>query len=376
MGLDWKRLSERVGPPVIVTGLVVTLLMFSAVRGGHEFGSISDSRSAQANQPAGNNSTADTTTERAFEATEGAVFFSVGNQLVGIPLSTTGTGLGIAHQLIELPEEPNFIVPTPGGVSLFVGFNGISQIYVYSAEDFSLQARIPTEIANPEALSFSPTGEQAFIFWDQGRKVTEFSHSRLTLNYVGTRELNPGEDRFIANRRGTRLFRAEQQGVRVHLAQQLVDADFWETPVSVPVFDPGYTEVWGVGQDSTVQVIDERTGRIIRRFRYPVTPQPGVVTDRISFLSTDGTQIFQYSPRRSNEPRIISSPEPIAFLTRGAGQSLLAIGAQGSIYSISQTGRIEEVTLDLNLNHSLADNSSIALVATAIIRQDGSFACF
>jgi hypothetical protein len=380
MGFDFKQQSERLGPPVIATGIAITLLLFSAIRGGNEFGSNGNVRSAQANQSAANFLTTDGTTEIAFEALEGAVFFSVGNRLFGLPLSTTGVGLGNAHQEIELPAEPTFLVPTPGGVSVFVGFPGISEVYVYSAQDFSLQARISTEIVNPEAMSFSPTGEQAFIFWDQGRKVTEFSHSRLTLTHVGTRDLNSGEDRFIANRRGTRFFRAESLGLRVHLAQQLVDADFWETQVSVPVFDPGYTEIWGIGQDSTVQVIDERTGRNIRRFQQSVRFLPGVVTDRISFLSADGTQILQYFPRRSTEPRIISLPEPVMYLTRGAGQSLITITSQGTVYSVSQTGRVEETMLDLNINDSLArslvNNSGVGLITTAIVRQDGSFACF
>ncbi|GAB6090476.1 YncE family protein [Spirochaeta dissipatitropha] len=306
--------------------------------------------------------------EEAAFASEGAVFLARQNstELIAIDIASSEIAA-----VIELPAAARGIVSTPGGVSVFVFFENSGKIQVYSAETFELQTVIQTSADSIGALSFSPNGDRVYI--DSGDNLIEYRHSMLELSDPRSSELGSGQGAPILNRRGTRLYRGGERGISVLFAQTLQEIELIDTPVLYPVFEPGYSEIWGVKAEQNTLVafsVDERTGNVRVHGTQGVSPGVPVVSNRISYLDENRSSLLQYVPRSANVQEIDLEHE-IQHITRGPGQSVWAISSDGEIITVDN-GRVSSVHRPEN--HGLLQE--ISLVATAVIRRDGSFACF
>lgn len=343
----------------VVTAIGISLLAFVNSTGYQSGTSVSpdDSMIAAAQE-----------LEEAAFASEGAVFLAGKNssELIAIDIASSEIAA-----VIELPAEARGIVPTPGGVSVFVFFEDSGTVQVYSAETFELQTVIQTSADTIQSLSFSPNGDRVYI--DSGQNLIEYRHSMLELSDPRSAELEPGQGSPILNRRGTRLYRGGERGISVLFAQTLQEIELIDVPVQYPVFEPGYSEIWGLIEEQGTFIafsVDERTGNTRLRGNQNVSPGVPVVSNRISYLDESRSSLLQYVPRSANMHRIDLEHE-IQHITRGPGQSVWAISRDGQIITVD-TGRV--VSVHRPENHSLLREASLA--ATAVIRRDGSFACF
>ncbi|AFG37373.1 YncE family protein [Spirochaeta africana] len=297
-------------------------------------------------------------------AAEGAVFLLRPEQRELLAVSYHD---GSLQAQIQLEGVPQAVVPTPGGVSVFVLLEQSGTIEIYSAEDFSHQNTVDTGLDSILALSFSPNGDRVYAVSGDGSQVTEFRHRMLELTNPRQVDELPGSGALVPNRRATRLYRGGDAGVYSLFGQSLQVVDEYSDALRNPVFEPGYSELWGVTPEGNVQVLDERSGQQRRREQITVRPQSGVVTDRISFLAQDGTRVYQFRPRSGAAPEIVELQQPADFLVRGSGQTVWAVSADGQLQEILNGRVAASWGLDLD---------GIQGGVAAVVRRDGSFACF
>ncbi len=309
----------------------------------------------------------------AYHAQEGAIFLlSPGSeQLIALNLGTLRI-----EERIQLGRVPVRVVPTPGGAAVFVVFEDSPVIAMYGAEGFELRNEIDTGLHDISDLSFSPDGSRVYIISDGGTRITEYGHRLSELSNPRTRDLTPGEGALVSNRRGTRLYRGGDRAAYSLFAQTLEVIEEINGTLLYPAFEPGFTELWGIDNDGTVRVLDERTGDEIRDFSEKVAVERAVVSDRVSFVAADRRSVYQYRLRSNDGPTKLELDVSIAALVRGTGQAVLAISESGDVFELSG-GRVENrYRIDLAGGDVGGDSAGISGGVTAVARRDGSFACF
>ena len=344
--------------PIVATAVVAGLIFLAAIHaeGGAGLEFASRSSRQDTDQVSG---------EEVHAAAEGAVFLlrPQENELIGVSLAD-----GQTVSRIQLDSQPRRVVPTPGGVSVFVLFENSDVIEVYSAENFERQQRIKTDLGSLRELSFSPDGSRVWVVSGDGSTVTEFSHSMLELTAPRTVANIPGRGPVLPNRRATRLYRGGSDAIHVLFGQTLQPIEELGDGLYNPVFEPGFSELWGVTASGQAVAVDERSGAA--RLQQAVPQQTAVVTDRISYLSEDGKRILQYLPRRDGDPLQANLETAVVALARGSGRA---------VWAISQDGQISEVLDGRVVAQWQLDDGNLTGITDAIasvVRRDGSFACF
>ncbi len=363
----WKQVRG----PFAATLVTVALIGLAAVHAGDGAEAVFASRStgtAEAGTAEGSAEPDNNDAEIPADASEGAVFLlrPEAQELLGVRLAD-----GRFQTAITLDSVPRRVVPTPGGVSVFVLYEDSGRIDIYSAETFEFQRRIETGLDAILELSFSPNGDRVYTVSGDGERITEFQHSMLELSSPRPVEAVPGTGPLVSNRRGTRLYRAGRTNVYSIFSQTLQVVDEYPGGLLHSAFDPGFTELWGIAHDGHVRVVDERSGTESFQGDVRVRLQKPTVTNRISYLSEDGTRVLQYRPRSSAGAESVELDSAAVVLVRGVGQTVWAVSENGFIQEIAD-GRIVAAW---NISNSEVFRGITGGTA-AVVRRDGSFACF
>ncbi len=236
-----------------------------------------------------------------------------GNQGI-LVLSDGGTRLQSVHvpggtvaAEVTLPGQARAMVPTPGGVSVWVTFEDRGEIEVYSTTDLEHEATIdppPPENGNgeaadggsdseagsgeaadgggrdgggggpgqrrgpPEHLTFSETGETLFVTWAESSTISVYRHEMRELTFRDEIDAEGTEGPVFRNRRATRLFRRDEDGgLAVFFAQngqrmgRVEGTHFAEDPTLT--FSADYTEAWGSTSAGNVVGMDEATSTAV-----------------------------------------------------------------------------------------------------------------
>lgn len=271
---------------------------------------------------------------------------------------------------IEVDSAPDIIAATPGGVSLFLGWNDRHAFEVYDVLTLEYQATLDSAEPRPTAISFSPTGEQLFVLGDSGRRLTVLAHSRLTLDKTETYPVSAGDDAVLSNRRATRLFRPTPAGLDVHFAQGGQLLDRFQSRGFGWRFDRDHVELWGIERDGRPIAIDERDGESRVIGGVAVADHPPVVNDRITYLSRDGLELISFDPRAvQRRPQRVALPRRAEHLVATGPNDVWAFSRDGLLMMSAQQG---VTTRDLS-DEGIAP---IRRVVAAVVQQGGGFACF
>ncbi|KGE71003.1 YncE family protein [Spirochaeta lutea] len=322
------------------------------------------------------------------EPAEGALFLVLPQARELVALDTAGQEV-VAR--VGLPQVPLAVVPTPGGVSVFVLFEDSDVIRVYSAQTFELQNEIATGLGALRALSFSPNGDRVWVISpapgeEEGETevVTEFSHRLLELSDPRSARIPRGFGPVLPNRRGTRLYRPGAEGIGIIFSQNLEVIETLPTSLELAAFDGGYTELWGLNGQGQVTVVDERTGGEVATFDADLQLRPPVVTDVVSFVEASGRGLVQFAPRSREVTARIGLDFRVQALTRGPGETVLALGAGGEAAQIAM-GRVVrrwKVAAEEGGSGDWAWPGGEDVLGddvwgvASLVQKNGSFACF
>lgn len=312
----------------------------------------------------------------------------------------------------ELPGKVRSLVPTPGGVSVWVTVADRSAIEVYATSDLTQQATVRPEAqldGKPEHLTFSENGERLFVTWMDRDVISVYSHDRRRLSLIREIRAEGTRGRVLRDRRATRIYRMDERGDLVEFFVQngeriAVHDGPGFAPHSVPAFGPDFRTVWGLNADGSPVAVDIRRGTAFtvsaaeldidpgdRRAAAPVVP---------SFVSTPQTEGAQSDDRSDRSGRIAGYhavfPGPRAgqlTVVRGASRTqvhtltearpaAVAAAGNGGLAAISEAGElviIDGWSMEIESLHEaepeLADAGVAGLVAWRI-RSSGNFACF
>jgi len=306
---------------------------------------------------------------------------------------------GVVNAAVDLPGRAATIVPTPGGVSVWVTFADRREMEIYSTTDLSHQATVHPEGAagdTPAHLTFSENGDTLFVTWEQDARISIYRHEMRNLTLL--REI-PSDDAagtvgpVVGNRRATRLYRADENG---NLAAFFVQNGQRLDSIAVPggrllpgmppVFTADYRAAWALTETGGLVGIDEAQDGAYRR-ELGFEPAPGHAPVMIG-----------EEPRglvvRSDERGVhrvdlfdIESPEETGSL------GLASEGGESTIVAMVAAGNGAALLLTTDGRLVTIDGRSLELVETAEIRdgdqrirpgaaaawtinQEGNFACF
>lgn len=198
----------------------------------------------------------------AFDAAEqyGLLVTADGGRL----LRSVDPGSGEISGEVELPGKATAIVPTPGGVSVWISFEGRSELEVYSTDSLEHEATVSPEGAdgrNPEHLAFSQTGERLFVTWSGDSSVSVYNHEMRELTLSAEFDTENTEGALYRNRRATRLFRRTDDGTLgvffARTGQRMGTVDISLSPDTPLRFNEHRTVLWGAGSDGHVHAVDE-----------------------------------------------------------------------------------------------------------------------
>ncbi len=295
---------------------------------------------------------------------------------------------------IPLPTRPSAVVPTPGGVSVFVAYPDRSDIDVFDTITLEQQERLSPEVGAVEALSFAPDGSRLYVVTDGGRGLHTFAHQRLSLEPVREdffEESAPGGDApqedasregarvrstarddappVLANRRATHIYRPDRAGLTVLFAASGdpidridVDARHWR-------FDADRTALWGVHREGYPVRVTERAGEVTEFSDVDIEPHPpAVVNGSAWYLGAGGDHLIR------PDGATIPLPHRAVLLVETGDRRLWAIDAAGMVVIVPVDISNERERLE---SLPPVDGTQRVLHAVAaIVQQEGNFACF
>lgn len=292
-------------------------------------------------------------------------------------LLTVSVPAGDVKGSVNLPGRASAVVPTPGGVSVWVTFEGRAEVEIYSTTDLAHQATVLPEGGDgdtPEALTFSENGDTLFVTWRDSERISIYRHDMRELTLM--REI-PAADAagtmgpIIRNRRATRLYRVESEGNLAAFFTQngqrlesIGVAGGALQPSAAPVFTEDYAVAWALTAAGDLVGIDE-AAEIAYLHELDFDPAPG-----------HPPVIFGEEPRglvvRSDERGVygidlldIQNPEKVEHL------ELASVDVEGRIVSIVAAGNGAALLLTTNGRLVTIDGHSSTVVETAEIRPEG-----
>jgi hypothetical protein len=295
------------------------------------------------------------------EERDGAVFFF---NRAERRLLAYGLDDGAFLSEVQLDKTPKFMVPTPGGVSLFVGFENSSIIEVYSSLDFSLQKSIDLGIQDPQWLSFSRDGSTILVQSAEG-SLFSFSHSLLNLSNRRESPESMNLRSLIPNRRADRWYAATAQGIAIVFNQNLRTVETLPIPASQIIFGEDFSSLWVADENSTVQVLDPRSGEIINSFDQRVLNTQPAAYSGMSFLKDDGESVLHFPEKGRGRVRDTSLSIKASILLSIEGERLWAVSYRGEVEILGPGGPRQ---FDLGME--------IDAAVTAVVKTEGAFACF
>ncbi len=311
---------------------------------------------------------------------------------------------------IELPARARTIEPTPGGVSVWVTYEGRPEIDIFASETLEHEASVePPEgrRRNPEYLQFSENGQTLFITWQDSAEIDVYRHEMRELTHRLTIEADGTRGPVHRNRRATRVYRATREGeIAVFFAQngqRLGDV----SPGSLAEgmrFSDDHSLLWGVAGDGRVFAVDEaettaaESGITVSAGHAPVAAvshEPGLGGSGHAVFVSDGEAalVRVAVSDLERETSEAAGRLELAQFTEIAGERIVAAvsSGTGAIVLFTDDGEVVKVDpQDLGLREvgriaaageadaerPAAPADDIDLAASYAIRTDGNFACF
>ncbi len=365
------RRNEAVFAQAVMTIAALTLvsvLAWGVVSGGLGTGAAGPTRAA---------GRADTT--QTPEDLEGGVLV-LDSERERIQVHDPVRGAKLGEMRLDRPVAT--MTPTPGGVSVFVAFDGESELEVYSTTEYNHQttlelasgpaSRLAGEERTPEHLVFSENGDTLFVTWKDSNVVSVYSHAMLELELQTEFEIPGGYGPLYRNRRATRLYRRTPDGLAVAFARNgeiietiATEGEHWR-------FDPSYTHLWGVDPDGGVWLIEERSLEARRVEAPPAAATAPVIpagTATAFLLAADGEAVHAFDARAGRELETIELPAAAERLADSGSGDFWALGPGGEVTVIDPGSRT------VRERYALEGVRPVAVVPS-IVQREGSFACF
>ncbi|TVR88887.1 MAG: hypothetical protein EA428_11275 [Spirochaetaceae bacterium] len=258
---------------------------------------------------------------------------------------------------IELEYEAAQIMPTPGGVSVFVSFRDREELRVYSTTEFELQEIITFDGRVPEYLLFSENGDTLFVSYVDVPVISVFNHSMRSLDLSFEFEVDGSYGPLHRNRRATRLYRATPTGLATIFAANGEVIETLSVSAAALGFNPGYTHIWALESDLGPAVgmsvrsesragvpvlVEERTGSM-RRVEAEVAAGPVFATERgeasgpdyAAFLSASGSRVLLFDSRTGEQEGELELPFAAVKLQDSGVGSMWAVALDGSLAVIN-----------------------------------------
>ncbi len=317
---------------------------------------------------------------------------------------------------IELDAVPSFVVPTPGGVSVFVGWADRSTIEVYDVETLELQEDIDLRIENPTDVSFSPMGDRVYVTGDGGERVHVFRHEQLALERTADFAVSPDPRAVVPNHRATSLFRPVDAGVEVLFAQTGEVTDKVSVNGAYWTYEERNRHLWGVASrpndpeagDGGARTADtagdggeapghadhaagdaagdggpagesawsrgvpaaisERNGSATLFEEIAVASQRPAIDLAVWYLDVDGEKLHGFDAEPAGGRVATVDLESAAHFVVSAGPGeLWAVSTDGTVATVREEGVHSEFEIEAQ---------SITHAVASVIQEDGDFACF
>lgn len=180
---------------------------------------------------------------------------------------------GTTNAEITLENRIRSVVPTPGGVSVWLTFEDRPGMQVYSTTDLEHEATIEPEGSEDrvaEHLLFSENGDTLFVTWQDSDNISVYRHQMRELSLRMEIEAEGTRGPVYRNRRATRLFRATEDGdIALFFAQNgqrigtIAGLDLAEAPSLA--FNSNHTEAWAATSSGRLAAFSEQesTGGIV-----------------------------------------------------------------------------------------------------------------
>ncbi len=299
---------------------------------------------------------------------------------------------GYTIRSYPLSGKASGIVPTPGGVSVFVHYRDQSYVDIFSSQTFEYQGRNDIPLSSVDQMSFSPDGSRVYLIGEDSlgnELLAEASHSLLTFGEFRTVGAPGGQGPLVPGNRGAFLHRASSNGIialsRLNLLPQaaqeesgsgdignlrnLIYAEQNDLFFAVRSTDEGTHR--GL-------LINAQGGGTVLTFEDALRENavPVVNEDLIWTLSSDGGAAIAYASKTNGSA---SSP---ANLPLGFSADFILSAGPGVLWAVSERGFvavIENQRVSRSFQLYQVDGSEIdqiEITASAFRREGASFACF
>lgn len=310
-----------------------------------------------------------------------------------------GNGRLLASRTLEF--RPSVLRPTPGGVSVFVAYKDAPYLDVFSTETFEFQRRNEIFAAGVEELVFSSDGSRLYAFFEddtRGSTVQEYQHEMLEIRPSLNAPAADIHNRGLMGGSGRLIYTWGENGLRSIFTANLQEIARYEEPVE-GLIQTSEGEVLLAISRGELRVLDprslehtenqsgtstEKNDPASQRYSGDIIEHNG----RIYVLTADRSGVDVYSAGRNlatwKEQGIplpgarIVLPETARGLVSGASGVLIP-GDSGRWYGISggrELTRLFDTDGDGASDIAAASDTAVDLFRTAVIRRDGSFACF
>lgn len=263
-----------------------------------------------------------------------------------------------------LPGEPSTVRPTPGGVSVFLGFRDSRTVSVLNTATMGMEYQWDAHTGAVTEISFSPDGSRLFLLTDTGYLET-YEHRRgevtlLTASPLGTP--HPTGPVFTDSR-GTRLYLVDNETVHIRFAggDQIIDtitvpARMWQS-------SEDRERLWAIHQDGYPMNLSTRNHQITHFPEIPVAQiQPALFRRDVWFLSSSRDRLI------NTQGDTISAPRGIAHLAALDRYGMWTTTTDGEVLELRGDSLWEAV--------AVAEAREIGALVIAHIQQEGTFACF
>jgi WD40 repeat protein len=277
------------------------------------------------------------------------------------------------RQDIPLRAVPQAVTPTPGGVSVFVTYPGLSVIDVISATDFSLQKTIETDKTGIQDLTFSPKGQKVFLTYNQGRSLAVYNHRLLELKEAQDYPNLAGTGPLVPNRRATRLYRAGEAGAALFFAANLQALAQSGASVTTVDFQEPFQTVWALDQKGHPLALEPQDLRVQGQYTIAVQgllPLAGNSDSVALALGEEGQTLYVFNPSRDT-PQSYPLGWPADSLLSPTEDQQWLISADGRVTVYEYGGKPQATNLNLFPSQRTFTRGVVSRVQTG-----GGFACF
>ncbi len=268
------------------------------------------------------------------------------------------------------------VVPTPGGKFVFAPLEN-GNVAIIDTEGHTHVRTITGETIPGEAsgvpmrsmLEFSPYGNQLFLRRKTNGTIVRYDHAKSNLSNATRFTERGGISTAAMNRRGTRLYVHDDEGLKVLLASDGSSINTIDTGISASFVEtgPNYRHIVAAGGGSAV-VVDERRGRVIERITGGVNEVAPAFSERGDdlFLAM-GKSLLRRSGRRFGKEDSLELDATVTGLAAG-DDGIVSVSADQTIYLID--GEHLEITDEVTID------SPIRTLALVYQRPGEGFACF